>query len=334
MVSIGAPKLTFAPASPGSRLISGDSPALNELEHRIARFHGFPSATLFNSGYTANLGLLGCLGRRTDTIIYDELIHASLRDGIRLSGAAARRCQHNLEGEFNQAIAAARPDGQRFLVTESRFSMDGDTAPLTELAGLCERSGAHLIVDEAHSFGLDGASGKGLVAELGLQPKVFATVVTYGKAGGYHGAAVLGGHELKDYLINFCRPLIYTTASGAEQVAGVNAVYDRLEDEHGNRHNRLQRVIQYFRTAVTDSEIATYASGNAGPIQTVNIAGNDRVMEAEKILLAAGILVKGIRGPTVPAGKERLRICLHAFNTESEVDRLLGALRDAGIFAA
>ena len=182
----------FASTAPGSRLISGDDPSITKLERRIADFHGQPAALLFSSGYTANLGLLSCLARRGDTIIYDALIHASIRDGIRLSGAAARRCQHNGVAEVSRLLAAASPQGERFVVTESRFSMDGDVAPLEELAAVCTAHGAHLVVDEAHSIGIDGDRGAGLVAELGSQQQVLATVTTYGKAPAASGGGRVG----------------------------------------------------------------------------------------------------------------------------------------------
>ena len=150
-----------------------------------------------------------------------------------LSGAAARRCPHNQVEQWKSAITGARSDGQVFCLTESRFSMDGDAAPLAELAGACSEHGAHLIVDEAHSIGLDGPHGAGLVAELGLQSQVFATVVTYGKAPGFHGAAVLGSRVLRDYLINFSRPFIFTTAPRPAQVAGIRSVYQLLRTQQG-----------------------------------------------------------------------------------------------------
>jgi 8-amino-7-oxononanoate synthase len=314
-------------ASTGSRVISGDHGHLSVLERHIANFHGLPAALLFGSGYLANLGLLSCLPRRTDTILYDELIHASLRDGIRLSGAAARRCQHNSTEDVERQLQKARPDGQCFVVTESRFSMDGDLAPLTELAAVCERHGAHLIVDEAHSVGLEGTNGSGLVAQHGLQDRVFATIVTYGKGPGYHGAAILGGEELRNYLINFSRPFIYTTAPPPDFAAGLNQVYDLLESEQSTAYKRLLEIIEHYRSGVCERGLAGGAILPSGPIQTISLPGNEAVMKLELKLAAAGILVKGIRSPTVAAGTERLRICLHAFNTPEEVDRLLDELQ-------
>ncbi len=321
---IGEPVAIPATTAPGSRLISGDHPTIHALENRIAAFHGFPSALLFGSGYTANLGLLGCLLRRGDTVIYDELCHASLRDGIRLSGAAARRCRHNSLEQYDKLISQSAGRGQCFVVTESRFSMDGDTAPLPELAELCVRNGAHLLVDEAHSIGIDGPRGTGLVAAYGLQDRVFACILTYGKAPGYHGAAILGSGLLRDYLVNFSRPFIFTTAPRPHHIAGLEQVYHLLEAEQARLSQSLNGVIDVYRELMR-----AHYSGldtQTGPIQLIPIPGNEAVMQAEASLLQAGMLVKGVRAPSVPAGAERLRVCLHAFNTETEVRSLVTGL--------
>jgi 8-amino-7-oxononanoate synthase len=222
----------------------------------------------------------------------------------------------------------ARPDGQRFLITEGRFSMDGDTAPLLELADLCERTGSYLIVDEAHSVGLAGPKGAGLIAELGLQGHTLATVVTYGKAPGYQGAAILGSHGMREYLINFCRPFIYTTGPRAEFVSGLAATYDLLENRQVEAKNQLDRMVSHYRERIDDSGLADRIPVADGPIQIVPLAGNDRVMHLENMLMEAGYLVKGIRSPTVAAGAERLRLCLHAYNTEEEVTGLIDLLAD------
>ncbi len=314
---------TLPTITPGSRLISGDHSAIHDLEARIADFHGHPTALLFGSGYLANLGLLSCLADRTDTIVYDELIHASLRDGIRLSGAAARRCKHNSAEDAERLLARSRPDGERFLITEGRFSMDGDTAPLEELASMCERTGAHLIVDEAHSVGLDGPCGAGLVAASGLQSSVLATVVTYGKAPGLYGAAVLGAENLRQYLINFCRPFIYTTGPHVQLLTELNGTYALLRDNQPEARKKLGRVIETYRKVIQSASLSGAATPEAGPIQLVRVGDTAEVIRIEEALHRQGYLVKGIRSPTVAAGTERLRICLHAFNTDAEVGELV-----------
>jgi 8-amino-7-oxononanoate synthase len=297
------------------------------LEQRIADFHGHPAALVFNSGYTANLGLLSAILKRGDTIIYDDLIHASCRDGIRLGFARAVKFPHNdLEQTLIRIGANEQKSGQLFVLTEGRFSMDGDVAPLRKMAALCEEHGAHLIVDEAHSGGVDGEQGRGLVAELGLQANVFATVITYGKSFGAHGAAVVGSQELRDYLINSCRPFIYTTGPAPAQWHGVAEAYDRMEALHKERFAQLELVITWFRSGMAKAGIGGFLTPNEGPIQIVHLAGNDAVMAAEALCREAGLLVKGIRSPTVAEGSERLRICLHSFNTEVEVAGLVEAL--------
>ena len=189
----------------GSRLISGNYELTEEAEAFLANFYNAATALIFNSGYNANIGLFQCLPQRNDTIIYDELIHASIRDGIRLSNASNFSFSHNNLTALEQKLSNAK--GLIYVVVESVYSMDGDMAPLTEIVAVCKKYNAALIVDEAHAVGIFG-NGKGLVSELGLENNVFARVVTFGKAVGVHGAAILGSNELRDYLINFSRAFI------------------------------------------------------------------------------------------------------------------------------
>ncbi|MEM9259013.1 MAG: 8-amino-7-oxononanoate synthase [Bacteroidota bacterium] len=311
----------------GSRSISGDSDEFHALEKHIAAYHGQEAALIFNSGYTANLGLLSALLRRTDTIFYDELMHASCRDGIRLGQARALRFAHNDVDNLKQQLPKARPDGNIFVLTEGRFSMDGDLGLVAELAELCAAHGAHLIVDEAHSGGIEGKNGAGLVAQLGLQQGVFATVVTYGKAFGSHGAAVLGSYALREYLINTSRPFIYSTAPAPAQWDGIAAAYAQLEVVHQLQYPKLQSIISLFRQKMETSRLAHLLLPVKGPIQILQIPGNQSVMRAEAACREDGLLVKGIRSPTVAVGSERIRLCLHAFNTESELERLVNCLQ-------
>ena len=314
----------------GSRSISGDADRYQALERRIASYHGLPAALVFNSGYTANLGLLSAILKRGDAILYDELMHASCRDGIRLGFARAVRFPHNdLKETLRNTRLKMKSQGQLFVLTEGRFSMDGDVAPLNEMAALCQEYNAHLIVDEAHSGGVDGHQGRGLVAELGLEAEVFATVITYGKAFGAHGAAVLGAADLRDYLINTCRPFIYTTAPAPAQWRGIGEAYDKMEALHEERMASLRLAIQAFREGMSAAGAGGSLSASDGPIQIISLPGNEAVMAAEMACREAGLLVKGIRSPTVAEGSERLRVCLHAFNTEAEIVRLVEVLRGA-----
>ncbi|MEO0733743.1 MAG: 8-amino-7-oxononanoate synthase, partial [Bacteroidota bacterium] len=311
------------PGSTGSRLISGDHRDYHTLEARIAAYHGQPAALVFNSGYTANLGLLSALLHRTDTIVYDELSHACCRDGIRLGQARALRFRHNDLEDLQIQLAKARGDGQVFVLTEGRFSMDGDLAPLREIMAICMASGARLIVDEAHSGGIEGEKGAGLVAALGLQKQVFATVITYGKAFGCHGAAILGNPALREYLVNTCRPFIYTTGPAPAQWEGIARAYERMEQLHTTQLTYLQNNITHFREAAVASGLTARLADVSGPIQVVAYPGNAAVLEAEAACREAGLLVKAIRSPTVAVGQERLRICLHAFNREEDITRLV-----------
>lgn len=200
----------------GSRLITGNHLLYEGTEKMLADFHQSNSALIFNSGYDANLGFFASVPQRGDLVFYDELIHASIRDGISLGNAKAQKFPHNnfknLEEKIQKEKGKLLPDAEIFVVTESVFSMDGDSPDLKVLSKLCKKLKCRLIVDEAHAVGVFGANGVGLVQVLGLQNEVFARIVTFGKAMGCHGAAVLGDAKLREYLINFARSFIYTTA--------------------------------------------------------------------------------------------------------------------------
>ncbi|NJC27119.1 aminotransferase class I/II-fold pyridoxal phosphate-dependent enzyme [Neolewinella antarctica] len=310
----------------GSRLISGDRDEWNNLEKLAAEVHGFPAGLMYNSGYTALLGLLAALLTRTDTIIYDELSHACCRDGIRLGHAKSLRFRHNDLLHLRQRLSSVERTGQVFVLTEGRFSMDGDVAPLADIVALCEEFNAQLIVDEAHSGGLEGDNGEGLVAGLNLQDRVFASVITYGKAFGTHGAIVLGSEDLRAYLVNTSRPFIYTTAMAATQWVEIGLAYKKLGRHHSLQYERLRYNVRYFKEQFNGAILRNTVSANDGPIQTVMVPGNEAVMQVEAACRDANLLVKGIRSPTVPAGSERLRICLHAFNTSDEIEQLVAVL--------
>jgi 8-amino-7-oxononanoate synthase len=313
----------FSHGATGSRLLSGNYPLISEAEQLIAQFHDAPAALIFNSGYDANLGLLSCVPRRGDTILFDQLSHASIRDGIRLSFAHSHAFGHNdlvdLENKLERAKANI------FVVTESVFSMDGDLAPLKAITVLCDRFGARLIVDEAHSTGIIGKSGEGLVQELGLQQKCFARIHTFGKALGCHGAVVLGTETLQQYLINFSRPFIYTTALPEINAAAIAATYHLFPQLHQERA-RLKKLIYLFREGMQE---LSRNPGNAQAlitdtaIQGLIVPGNDAVKKLSQQLADAGLDVRPILYPTVPKGSERLRIVLHSYNTEEELHLLL-----------
>ncbi len=305
--------------SAGSRLLAGNYPLIEETEKAIALFHQAEAGLIFNSGFDANLGLLSSVPQRGDTILYDYLSHASIRDGIRLSFAKSYSFLHNDFQDLEKKLQAAA--GNIFLVTESVFSMDGDQAPLGEMAGLCKRYGAHLVVDEAHATGVVGSRGEGLVQELGLENDCFARIHTFGKAVGCHGAIVLGSRTLKDYLVNFSRAFIYTTALPAASVWAIRLAYGIFPSLDDHR-DRLRRLISRFREAPIGYE----RLNSQTPIQVVIVPGNEAVKKLASRLQDHQLDVRPILYPTVPKGGERLRIVLHSFNTTEEVDLLIGCL--------
>lgn len=307
--------------STGSRLISGNYALIEETESMIAQFHKAPAALIFNSGYDANIGILGSIPQRTDTVVYDELSHASIRDGIRLSHAASFSFNHNDVEDLEKKLQAAK--GNVFVVTESIFSMDGDIAPLQEISELCASYNAYLIVDEAHATGIAGNNGEGVVQSLGLQNKCLARVHTFGKALGCHGAVIVGSNVLIKYLINFCRPFIYTTGMPASAVYAINASYSIFPGMHHER-TVLNDLVKLFRENKDDLRLCNSVT----PIQGVIIPGNEKVKLAAQTMMENGFNVRPIMYPTVPKGQERLRIVLHTFNTSQQVNSLLTILKE------
>ena len=305
--------------STGSRLLSGNLQYTEDLEREIAAFHNSRAGLLFNSGYDANVGLFSCLAQRGDTIITDELIHASIIDGARLSHANRYTFKHNdlesLEGKLKQA------KGNCYVAVESVYSMDGDTPPLLAILELTERYGAALIVDEAHAIGL---YKEGIVNKLGIEDRIFARVMTFGKGLGCHGAIVLGSEILRNYLINFARSFIYTTAASVHQVASIKMAYRMLEDSDGVIES-LHNNIAFFKGGVTTAS-ALLKSDSA--IQCLLLNDNEKARNVALQLQNKGLDVRAILSPTVPAGTERLRICLHAYNTVEEISLLTKTINE------
>lgn len=302
----------------GSRLISGTTNHHISLEVELADTFKGEAALLFGSGYEANLGVLSCVASREDTIVFDQLVHASMRDGIRLSQARSYSFRHNDVESLRKKVSQAK--GTVYIAVESVYSMDGDEAPLVEICRVAREFGAKIIVDEAHSTGLYGAQGSGLVCERGLEGEVFARIHTFGKAVGYKGACVVGNSELREYLINFSRPFIYSTAPDLLSVSVLKealALVRHAED----RRLALRRNIAFWRTLVAGSEAGGVLE-SASPIQGVIVPGNERVTNLERSLVGDGFEVKAIRAPTVPEGAERIRVCLHSYNTEYEMQTL------------
>lgn len=301
---------TEALGATGSRLLSGNTDVAEKLEQDIAAFHDVEAALLFPSGYQANLGLFSSLLQRGDTLIMDEYVHSSIIDGSRLSFSKRLKFNHNDLDHLEKKLKSV--PGTCYVAIESLYSMDGDFAPLFPILELCNRYGAMLIVDEAHAFGV---FGKGLVHQAKLGQSVFATVITFGKALGAHGAAILGGHLLRSYLINFSRAFIYSTAMPLSQLLHIGTAYQYLQD-HPEKQEQLQNNIRFFQQKV-------FSLGGrktqVSPIQALIIPGNQAVIEASQTLRKIGYNVYPILSPTVPKGQERLRICLHSYNTRLEI---------------
>ncbi|OTA98658.1 hypothetical protein M426DRAFT_28268 [Hypoxylon sp. CI-4A] len=348
--------------SGGSRLLDGNSTFAESLEAKIASFHNADAALLFTSAYDANTGLLGCIPQPGDVIVYDELIHASVHEGMRLSRASKRipfahasmsasrsgldsrlghrSKNHGLDevlGQLSMDEDVKSSKTNIFICVEGLYSMDGDVVPLKEVVEIVDRflpsGNGYVIVDEAHSVGLYGDDGRGLVCQLGLEDRVFARVHGFGKAMGCAGGVVLCSATTRSYLINYARSLIYTTSMTFTSLASIDAVYDYLKNGQSEPlRKHLQSLIRY-----THSQLYALCTRLQPGRQTLHI---DEVPSPSPIIpvftalprsLAehcqkSGFMVRPIVAPTVPAGSERVRVCLHAANTAEQVDGLCGAI--------
>ena len=299
----------------GSRLISGTQNSTLEVERELAAFFEVEAALMFNSGYDANIGFFSAIPQRGDTIVYDQFIHASVRDGIRLGFASSVSFKHNDVSDLEQKIKTSK--GAVYVAVESLYSMDGDIAPLINIAEVTKRLGAFLIVDEAHSSGVFGENGKGLVNQLNLKESVFARLVTFGKAYGSHGGLILGSKELIEFTANFSRSFIYTTALPPSSYirAGLIVGYPDINE----RRKKLEDNISFFRSFFKPEELFSDAKS---PIQILQLGEMQKIKQSSEILLKNKIAVKPIFSPTVPVGQERLRICIHSFNSQNDIEQL------------
>ena len=272
------------------------------------------------------MGFFSTIPQKGDTILYDEYIHASIRDGIRLSFAKSFSIKHNDIDDLKQKLQFAQ--GNIYIAIESIYSMDGDEAPIKSIAEVCKPiQNTYIIVDEAHSTGIYGDKGEGLMCEIGMQNEVFARLHTFGKAMGAHGALWIIPPELKDYLINFCRPFIYTTAMPFHSVQHIKESILYLQDNTQHIHI-LKKRIKRFSDIMNAHHIQGYSSSTS-PIQIIKIPGNDRVKQIAKILNDKGFDIRPILSPTVPNGEERLRVCIHSFNSPEEINNFAIAIKEA-----
>ncbi|KAI9670958.1 MAG: hypothetical protein M1831_005043 [Alyxoria varia] len=349
--------------SGGSRLLDGNSPYMEELEKQIADFHRAPAGLLFNSGFDANSGFFACVPQPGDVIIYDEHIHASVHEGMRLSRAAAKKpFSHNsvqdLAGVLERVCTADREMKQGtknvFVAVETVYSMDGDVAPLKDILDEVDRflpsGNGHLIVDEAHATGVYGPNGRGLVCELGLENRTFARLHTFGKALSSGGgtvtasknhvlstqakycslfkAIILCSRVVRDYLINYARSLIYTTALGLPVLATVKSAYGLMASGKLNEAQRnVWRLIEYFQSRLQSfprsHDLRILKETPESPIFSL-VTPDPRGLA--KHCQSNGFIVRPIVPPTVPEGTQRVRVCLHSGNTAMQIESLVSTI--------
>lgn len=314
----------FGVGSGASHLVSGHSVLHHRLEERLAEITGRDRALLFSTGYMANLGAVAALIGRGDHVIEDRLNHASLLDAGLLSGARFQRFQHNDLDDLQRRLRKLPEEGNRLIVVDSVFSMDGDVAPLVELAAIAQQHNAWLMADDAHGFGVLGEHGGGSAEHFGLdQHQLPVLMGTLGKAIGSYGAFIAGSETLIESLIQFARPYIYTTAIPPAIAAATLASLEVLQEESWRR-SHLQGLIQRFRTGAAELGLPLMTSPTA--IQPLLVGDDAQAMAISAALEVQGILISAIRPPTVPDGTARLRITLSAAHSDANVDQLLSTL--------
>ncbi len=324
-------KSMYLNGATGSRLLSGNHMLYNETEAYLTNFHNVEAALIFNSGYDVNVGFFSSIPQRGDVIFYDELIHASIRDGIIMSNAKSYKFKHNdladLEKRYKRVLSdndSHTDPVEVYVITESVFSMDGDTPDLKAFAKFCNEKNFYFIVDEAHATGVFGSKGAGLIQELKLEGQIFARIHTFGKALGCHGAVVLGSSKLKNYLVNFARSFIYTTGLPPHSLATILAAHEELEATLEIK--KLQNNIQFFNDKLASKGLQDLFIKSRSAIHCCLIIGNEKVKNIASRIQKHGFDVKPIVSPTVAKGEERLRFCLHSYNTKEEIAEVLELL--------
>lgn len=314
--------------STGSRLLRGERASFSDIEMRFAAFKGTEAALYFATGYAANLAVLSTFADRGDVIVSDRANHASIRDGIRLSAADKIVVPHNDPSAISQALESPTASGQRFFVTESVFSMDGDIATLAEYAKICRDTGAALIVDEAHAVGIYGPRGTGCIEAAGIEKDVFLSINTAGKALGVCGAFVTGPAWAIDYLTQRARPFVFSTAPPPSVAAALGAALDLIEREP-ERRNRVLSLAKFLRELLADRGLAVPQKGSQ--IIPVLLYDTARAVAVASAVQRDGFDVRAIRPPTVPAGSARLRASVNVSLNEEILfrfaDSLVAAIR-------
>ncbi|KAI1420077.1 PLP-dependent transferase [Xylaria sp. FL1777] len=352
----------------GSRLLDGNSAFVEHLEQKISKFHNSKAALVFNSAYDANVGLLSCVPGAGDVIVYDNIIHASIHDGMRLSRAtkkiyfthssiirSTKRPGAEKDGmnpkatigtqtlelvlkqlvDTNQQIRCGTSNV--FICVEALYSMDGDIADLEYISGvvksLLPKGNGYIIVDEAHSVGILGDGGRGLVCQLGLEDQVWARVIGFGKAFGCAGGAVLCSSISRLYLINYARTLIYTTAMSFPSLASISAAYDYMTTGKAEkRRERLKMLIHYCHHTLNSLDRSLRPSAVILRVPGAQLSSpiiplyTSYPKSLARYCQTSGFMIRPIVAPTVPPGKERIRICLHASNTIEQIDGLCNAI--------
>lgn len=307
----------------GSGHITGYHPAHAEFEQRLASWLGYPRALLFISGFAANQAIIAAMMAKNDVIYADKLSHASLLEAAALSPATLRRFAHNQPDSLGRLFA--RPhQGEALVVTEGIFSMDGDQAPLAALQAVSRQHGGWLLVDDAHGVGVIGEEGRGSCWQQKVMPELL--VVTFGKAFGVSGAAVLCQNDTADYLLQFARHLVYSTAMPPAQACALDAALTCIQQGNDLRE-QLKSAIRLFRQGARERGLNIAASETA--IQPLIVGDEARTLKLAEMLRQQGCWVTAIRPPTVPPGTARLRITLSAAHQPEDIERLLEVLHDA-----
>ncbi|WP_181366266.1 8-amino-7-oxononanoate synthase [Edwardsiella piscicida] len=315
----------YGSGSGGSAHVTGQTTAHAALEHALAEWLGYPRALLFISGFAANQALILALMQRQDRVLADRLSHASLMEAAMLAPSSLRRFPHN-QPDGLAALLAAPCEGETLVVTEGVFSMDGDSAPLSALRAQCDRHGAWLMVDDAHGIGVCGREGRGSCDAQGVRPDLL--IVTFGKAFGIGGAALLCGEATAEYLLQFARHLIYSTSMPPAQACALQAALQVVRAADAPRARLAQHVAR-LRRALAGGELGLAASDSA--IQPLIVGDNQAALTLAQRLRQRGLWVCAMRPPTVPPGSARLRITLSAAHQPQDLDRLLEALNDVAL---
>ena len=326
--AVALPPSTLSTSGAASRLLRGNHPIWDEVEAQLARWHGTEAALVFTSGYSANEGLLSTIIGPRDWVASDRLNHACIGDGLRLAGVKPFKFKHNdlnhLEEGLRAAAAKRKTEQELFIVTETLFSMDGDSPDLAGLNGLAERYGAHLILDEAHATGCYGERGTGLTESrrTSCGGRLFATMHTGGKALGVPGAYIVGSQKLKDWLVNRCRHFIFTTALPPAVGEWWLAMLDRVAGDVEGRA-KLQANCERFRDCLQSPRSSIHS-----PIVPIILGDDAKATVAAERLQSKGFDVRAVRPPTVPESTARLRISIHADHSLEQIEALASAIRE------